>query len=276
MIKLTALICLVSGSLFAAGITPGGGGGISYPPGSGGGSLSPTTNTTNTILGIATNVPNMFVTQQLTVGNPATGVKITGANGVGSGNGMPFILWNSYVDYNTNQVLMTNNSGATFNQAYVWLSTSNLYVGIGSTVRYISNRVDFSLTNVFGPTGTNYWATLVSLGTAGSQFTTNFPFGTWYTAAGPTNTRSWFPTNAAWTFQTFGSVTNFNGATNGISALGTSNGIAFSLTSTVGSTNQQFTILGPPNPLTAQIPIMTNTITGITLFITNGLIMKAQ
>lgn len=232
--KLVALICLVSGSIFAAGITPGGGGGISFPPGTGGGSLTPTTNNTNFIIGIATNLPNLWVTGQVVVGNPLTGIAIRGDNGVGTGSGLPFVRWNTYLDYNSNTVFVATCPTALFNGQYNWNGT--VYTNANGSGKGITNSsYGWGLTASFdtAPKYTN----IVSL------FSTNWVNNT--VVFTNTFTKVTAQTNAPYAYQTFGSSTNLNGVTNNAVMLGSSNGVPILVTSAPNSTNQTLTVLLP-------------------------------
>lgn len=180
----------------------------------------------------ASNLPAIFVSQQIVVGNSNTGVKITATNSTGLAGGMPFVLWNSWYDFNTNTLVVSSNPTAGNNQTYAWNSTFGSYTGLTAALRGVSS------TN-------NGWKFALSSGLGNANYTNNSanilaPPSTYIEITGGTNTFSnvRFGTNAFWTFQTFGSATNWPGLVAGQSAIVTSNGVTFSVVVTLaGATN---------------------------------------
>lgn len=196
---------------------------------------------TNIVTGLSTNVASMFVTNQLIVGNPLTGVKITGSNAIGYTGIGPFVICNTYIDYNTNflyssgagsDTSITNYNGVYFGTnftSYTYFKSATRQVtNFGSYWGVIGAGQNITLSNAFGPT--SFLAPYIPV--ANFSVTNTVPSFT-------------FGTNIIWTFQTCGSVTNSFGATNGVNIYGTSNGVPYLVSSQIGSTNQTWTVLLP-------------------------------
>lgn len=172
-------------------------------------------------------MPNIFVSGQIKVGNSNTGFNITATNATGLGQGMPFVLWNSYIDWNTNflyasgaglQTSITNWNGVyfltNFSQATYFKSATRQVTNYGAYWGGIGGGQALTFSNAFGPSSLISPYTNVNVGAYAASNTV------------PTWT---FGTNTLWTFQTFGSATNAAGLTNYESALITSNGVAFNV-----------------------------------------------
>lgn len=215
-LNLTLALSVIPTLLFGAagGISGGSSGGGGINGGSGGSS--------------GTNFNSIRVTNNLTIGSGSNSYTFSATNSA-TFNGMPFVLWNSYNEYNTNVVLITNSPQATFNQGFTWNSVMNVYTGMTTISRVISNYPSSGL-----------WGLGLNLGQANpSQQSTNLFSTNWSNGSG-TNiiTSSWFQTNTCWRIPTIGQKTNWTQWSDGEGGTFYSNGASFKAVTRRGATNR--------------------------------------
>lgn len=228
--------------------------------------------TTNVVIGVSSNQENIFVSSTIVLGTGAAVSRITSTNGPAE-NGLPLTYWSDYTDYNTNKLQLTNNpSSPQFNQIYS--KNSSLSWTNSINARTITNRIDFSATNVLGSGISNYWALVSAVGGTPTQVSSNLLGQTWVSFAAGTNTfmSTFFQTNVVWKLMAWGGSTNISQLTNGSGGWVFSNSVPYLVTSAVGSTNQTWQILTPnagfvTNSLIASgsaIPLANNAVSNVT------------
>lgn len=161
--------------------------------------------------------------------SPATlaGV-IANTNGWPSQGGYPFVLWNQWTDYGTDNYFMTNAPNALRNGNYGWNTTANGWTN--SNNAFLSNGVGYYLLGI--GFSSSIWSNRVGL------FTAN-----WIHMPTGTNTFQYLtPTlTNRWGMQVYGGFTNWTGLTNGTGGVVYSNGTAYNVTSRINATNQSWT-----------------------------------